>query len=377
MASEPKHRAISRELMREIGQGRYAPSGRLPSETQLVKRFMVSRPTVARALRDLQESGMIERRAGAGTYVRSDVPPSAAGSRQLGLLIPGLGTTEIFEVICGELASLARVHDYNLLWGGGVHPRQNAAASVKDAQAVCNRFIQRKVAGVFFAPFEHIERKEQVNRQLAESLRQAGIAVLLLDRDLGNFPATSEFDVVGINNFAGGYLLAEHLLKLGAGRIAFVARPLSAPTVNARAAGAREAIVAHGLSVPEPFMRLGEPEDAAFVASLCAGVEVDSIICANDYTAALLMRTLEMMSIRVPQHVRLVGFDDVKYATLLSVTLTTIHQPCREIAVTALRAMIERISDPTLPPRNLVLAPRLVVRESCGAYLTRRAGSVP
>ena len=110
MATEPKHRAISKELRSDISQGRYRQTGRLPSEAQLVERFGVSRPTVARALRNLQEAGLIERRAGAGTFVRSDAPQgSAAGTRQLGLLIPGLGTTEIFEVICGELASLARV----------------------------------------------------------------------------------------------------------------------------------------------------------------------------------------------------------------------------------------------------------------------------
>jgi DNA-binding LacI/PurR family transcriptional regulator len=98
---------------------------------------------------------------------------------------------------------------------------------------------------------------------------------------------------------------------------------------------------------------------------------VDAVICANDHVAALLLRSLEKANVRVPRDVRVVGFDDVKYATLLSVPLTTIHQPCREIAVAAFRAMLERMADPTLPPRGITLSPRLVVRESCGAYLPR------
>jgi len=65
------------------------------------------------------------------------------------------------------------------------------------------------------------------------------------------------------------------------------------------------------------------------------------------------------------------GFDDVKYATLVSVPLTTIHQPCRDIAVMAFRTMMERLAEPTLPARSISLTPRLVVRESCGAYLPR------
>src|SRR5256885_11024159 len=95
MASEPKHRQISRQLLAEIAAGKYAPSGRLPSEAQLVERFGVSRPTAARALRDLQDQGLVERRVGSGTYVRGPAEAGApAGPRQFGLLIPGLGTTE-------------------------------------------------------------------------------------------------------------------------------------------------------------------------------------------------------------------------------------------------------------------------------------------
>jgi len=190
-----------------------------------------------------------------------------------------------------------------------------------------------------------------------------------LDRDIGGFPCRSEFDLVGIDNFASGFMMADHLLKLHCHRIAFVARPLSASTVNARAAGAREALTARGLTVPPDFVHTGQPDDVEFVVELGAGRKIDAIICANDYTAALLMQTLERIDIRVPNTVRLVGFDDVKYATLLGVRLTTIHQPCREIAMTALQTMIERIKDPTLPPRQMALTPRLVVRESCGAYL--------
>jgi LacI family transcriptional regulator len=83
------------------------------------------------------------------------------------------------------------------------------------------------------------------------------------------------------------------------------------------------------------------------------------------------MRTLESEGVRTPRDVRVVGFDDVKYATLVSVPLTTVHQPCQDIALMAFRLMMDRLAEPTLPARAVNLAPRLVVRESCGAYLPR------
>jgi len=370
MKTKPKHNEISGFLETEIAAGRYKDGDRLPSEVQLVQKFSVSRPTVARALRDLESKGLIDRRAGSGTYVRSNHQRTVA-TRILGLLVPGLATTEIFQIICGEIASLARVNDYGLLWGGSTNPRVDTDASLKHAEEICKQFIERKVNGVFFAPAELQPGQEEANTRLAESLREAGIPAVLLDRDLLNFPERSDFDLVGIDNMAGGYLVAQHLIKLGCQRIFFVARPLSAATVNARIAGVREAFVRHHIEPDPNWVRNGDPADLKFVRSLIAGRQADAFICANDDTAAVLLRSLESQGVHVPKDVRVVGFDDVKYATLVSVPLTTIHQPCRDIAIIAFQTMMKRLAEPLLPVQSITLTPRLVVRESCGAYLPR------
>lgn len=373
--TEPKHRRISRELQQAILTGHFAVGARLPSEAQLVRQHGVSRPTVIRALKDLEAAGLVERRMGSGSFVRRSEASSAGSGRQLGLLIPGLGRTEIFELICGELASVARAQDFSLLWGGAQHPRHDADLSLEQARQICDQFIERRVDGVFFAPFELIPRREEANREIAERLRLAGVPVILIDRDLGPFPKRSDFDLVGLDNMAAGFLLAEHFLKLGCTHLAFVARPNSASTVDARIAGAQAAIASRHLELSRRWIHLGDPTEARFVRSLMAGRHWDALLCANDHTAAELLRTLHREGYRVPEDVRLAGFDNVRYATLLAQPLTTIHQPCREIAVAALRAMLERLADPWLPPRSQLLTPSLVVRETCGTYMNPgRAG---
>jgi LacI family transcriptional regulator len=369
MTSEIKHERITRALLAEIAAGKFGPTGRLPSEAQLVERFGVSRPTAARALRDLQEQGLVERRVGSGSFVKPRAEEATA-SRQLGFLVPGMGTTEIFEAIGGELAALARGRGYGLVWGAG---RRAAGEDlgVRDAEELCDQFVRSRAAGVFFAPFEHEAGGGPANRDLVERLRREGVAVVLIDRDLAPFPMREGLDLVGLDNFAAGFLAADHLLKLGCRRLAFARRPSSAATVAARVAGAREAMLARGLAPPPDFARDGEFEDPAEVREAFLAPPVEAILCANDRMAAVLTRSLSKCDRRVPDDVRLVGFDDVRYATLLSVPLTTIHQPCRDIAAVAFSMMIERIADPTLPPRTVTLAPRLVVRESCGAYLPR------
>ena len=70
----------------------------------------------------------------------------------------------------------------------------------------------------------------------------------------------------------------------------------------------------------------------------------DAVVCANDRTAGRLMQTLVKLGYAVPKDVRLVGIDDVEFAALLPVPLTTLRQPSRQIGDAALGAMLERVS---------------------------------
>ncbi len=94
---EPKYRQVYDALLRQITAGRVGPAGRLPSEAELVQQFGASRITIARALRELQLAGLVDRRAGSGTYVRQ----ARASGRPLalGALMPDFGEVEIFGPI--------------------------------------------------------------------------------------------------------------------------------------------------------------------------------------------------------------------------------------------------------------------------------------
>ena len=65
-----------------------------------------------------------------------------------------------------------------------------------------------------------------VNQRIARALDEARIPVVLLDRTVVPYPGRGHHDLVGIDNRRAGYVITEHLLKLGARRIAFLARPL-------------------------------------------------------------------------------------------------------------------------------------------------------
>ena len=184
-SSLSKHERIRQTLADAIASGQYEPGQRLPSESELVKTFGASRPTVIRALRELQLSGIIERRAGSGSYVRAD---ASARGYTFGLLIPELGRTEIFEPMCRGMAEAQHGSHHVLLWGSSLGDSRNIEQQASNA---CRQLVAKKVSGVFFAPLELTAQKDAINRSIADVFDKAGIAMVLLDRDLVAYPERS------------------------------------------------------------------------------------------------------------------------------------------------------------------------------------------
>jgi len=362
----PRHRQIYQELLREIRMGVYKPGDRLPSEALLGERFDASRITVAKAIQQLQGDGLVSRIAGSGTYVES---PARAEAFQFGLLIPELGSTEIFEPICQGMMKSPLAKAHSLIWG---HSAADEPHRAEAAEELCHQYIAQRVSGVFFAPIEYRGAKDNTNRDIVTALSRATIPVVLLDRCFERYPDRAPFDLIGIDNHRAGHIMTRHILRGGATRVAFAARPNSASTVDARIAGFREALHAHGKSAVKAGVFRGDFSHAEFVRKILAEASPDAFVCANDVTAATLMQTLMKLDVAVPEQIRIVGIDDVSYAKFLPVPLTSLHQDCSAIGAAAMAAMLDRLQSPTMPPREILLPCELIVRESCGVNLPRK-----
>lgn len=359
--SAPKYRLIYSQLRTALRDGTYDPGEKLPSENEMVEQFGASRPTVGRALAQLETEGLVERRPGSGTFVR--VPQRHEGFL-FGLLIPDLGTTEIFEPICRGI-SIARVGGHHdLLWGPTFSP---GASQGTQALQLCEYYVQRGVNGVFFAPMELTGGKDEVNHRIARALDEAGIPIVLLDRDITEFPQRSQYDLVGIDNRRAGFIVTEHVLNCGARKVVFFARPHSAPTVSARALGYRDAVRACPGPAIEECIEFGDPSDVSVLEKLLSRCSPDAVVCANDYTAGQFMTSLNSLGVRVPFDIRVTGMDDIRYASVFQTPLTTIHQPCLHLGAAALGAMLDRVSNPKMPARDFRVDFKLVVRRSTDA----------
>ena len=202
-------------------------------------------------------------------------------------------------------------------------------------------------------------------RDRLEALIQRGAHLVRWGQVLPDHPGVS----IGCDNFAGGRLAAEHLLKLGRRRIAFLGEiEPSAPEMAERYRGFRAALLDAGLA-PDPQLQAGavstEFSGAEGLRALLArGLDFDAVFAASDLIAIGALRALAAAGRRVAEDVAVVGFDGIPMGAVARPALTTISQETQRAGEALVQCLINQIGG--LPAESMILSPRLVVRESCG-----------
>jgi DNA-binding LacI/PurR family transcriptional regulator/DNA-binding IclR family transcriptional regulator len=377
---KPKHRQIYEFIHNGILAGRYAVGDRIPTEMELADRFDATRLTVARALRDLAREGYLRRRRRVGSFVQeiqTGGEPRRGGGNLLATVLPrqgGIALRDFRDAIAqaaGEQSLGVLTDDIDDARGGG--EAEGGLSALKRADALCRHYVNHNVTGVFFVPLALPASQSEVNTRIVEGFRRAGISVVLLDRDTRLFPGRSDFDLVALDSHQAGYLLTSHLVSLAYRRIGFVAWPEPTSSALASIAGYRDALDEAGIAHDPGLIWRGDVRDRVAVGRLLEECRADAFVCQDDEAAAHLMSNLAALGARVPDDVALVGMGDVQLTAFLPVALTTVRRPYERMAAAAVRMMLERLADPDLEARQMQFAPKLVIRESCGAARRRVA----
>lgn len=221
-------------------------------------------------------------------------------------------------------------------------------------------FEEQRVHGILISPYSDITPR-------LHTLRSRGIPVVLVDRT----STDTSFSSVSVDDLAGGEMAVEHLIAQGRRRIAFVGGPLEIRQAADRLEGARRAVAQH------PGVTLEVIELAALtviegraagvaIAERAAGQRPDAVFCANDLVSMGVLQALVMQgsSIRVPDDVAIIGYDDIDFASAAVVPLSSIRQPSALIGATAVQILLEEADDVTLKARQIEFQPELVVRSS-------------
>lgn len=352
---KPPYRLVADGIRAKILAGGYS-DGKLPSERALILKWGVSRATAAKALATLESEGLIVCRRGAGAFVNAASRDLVQETAFVATLIADMDVREFFSAVCGSIADRARAYNLNLIWGARREFEDLARdAPLADYVARCKA---ANVKGVFFVPQDSPGDGGLRNREIAETLRRNGIAVVLIDRDIVPFPQRSDFDFVGIDNVQAGYRQAAHLLSLGCRRLVYVSHAKQVWTVDARFSGFRNALEENHIATDGGILFRGDPADPAFVRSVIRA-KPDGIVFVHDDMAIDFMPVWEKLSRR---KVRYIGLDDISHCRPLGIS--SMRQPARFIGEEAARLMALRMGHDAMPPRQILFSAELVARRS-------------
>src|SRR5215471_15077669 len=219
---------------------------------------------------------------------------------------------------------------------------------------------EQRARGVLITPV-------QSDASYLQRFRKRGIAVVLLDRP----SKIKDLCSVAVDDVRGGELATVHLLERGHEQIGFVHGPLSIRQCADRRRGVLRAVRAAGLDpdrvivdITTPALKTKEGEESV-EKLLRARVKPTAVFCANDLLALGVMRGLIKQGISIPRDVALMGYDDVEFASMLSIPLTSIRQPKYELGLTAADLLLDEADNPSSHQhKHIVFQPELIVRES-------------
>ena len=276
----------------------------------------------------------------------------AGTTRIIGVLIPDIENPFFTSVVCG-IEEVLQATGYSLLLA-------NYNESPDRERVHLAGLCAEGIAGLIFA----------ASRRPAEEYRkllQSGLPMVAVSR----LPDGLDVDVVRVDNGEGARIAVAHLISLGHRRIALINGPLSLSTAAERQSGYAQAFCDAGLRVPEELIRFGDFRQSGgyhAMQTLLADPEPPSAVFAGSNLMTLgALQAIHERNLDVPSDIAVVGFDEMAWATSLRPPLTTVAQPATEVGRAAVRLLLDRLRDPRLPRRQVVLETRLMVRSSCGA----------
>ncbi len=172
---------------------------------------------------------------------------------------------------------------------------------------------------------------------------------------------------IGSDNYQGGFDITAHLLDQGCTRIAFLGHASSHyPEFQERYRGHVAALEARGLA-PDPQLQVDAITTEEYGQTACElllkrGVPFDAICAASDLIAIGALRALREHGLRVPQDVRVTGFDDIPLAASVSPPLTTVAQDTKQAGQLLVEKLLALVAGETAEGMSIPV--KLVLRES-------------
>lgn len=268
----------------------------------------------------------------------------------IGLIVPSIDNPFMSE-LAYYVEVTARRFGYNLILCNS-HP------DLTQEQKVMQLMVGHQVDGVLIIP-QKPESYENLKRYTAL------IPSVFLSENLKD----QNGSYISVDNQSGTKMGTEYLYKLGHRNILYYGCRTGSTTHQLRADGYKEACQMLGITPKIVYFESASSSielgyEMAHKA-LDQKREITAVFASTDSNAIGLMQAARERNIRIPEDLSLLGFDNIRLASLPQIDLTTVAQPKEEMAVRAVKMLIRKIEKQSSAPTFEIIEPSLVERSSC------------
>jgi len=316
----------------------------------------VSPSTVSRALNDSplireETKARIREIAAALGYERNELARGLVkgASGALGLLVPDI-TNPFFAEITKGVEEVARERGFGVV----LCTTENEPAREEEYIKLLRR---KRVDGLVIAT-------ATLDDPHLLELQRFRIPFVLVSR----LAEKVEAPFVVVDDRKGGRLAVEHLVSLGHKKIGFIGGPANVHSSLERMQAYREVLAEYKLPFYRKWVTFAsftqEAGRAIGKVMLSAKDRPTAIFAANDLIALGVMEAAEDLGLRIPEDLSLVGYNNIAYAALPRIQLTTVAQPMREMGRIAAEFVIDVLEGKREPRLSLRLEPTLIIRRT-------------
>jgi len=331
----------------------------LPTIKEIAKLAGVSTATVSRVINNYPHISKKTRLRVQEVIQKFGYTPNAVArslvtrkTATIGLVLSDI-TNPFYAEIARGIEDEARKYNYNVIF-----------CSTDNTPEIQKTYIdllyEKRVDGLIFA-------SARIHDPDIEKLALEGIPFVLVNRKLEGIKT----NYVVVDNFLGAYVVAEHLIKLGHQRIGFIRGPLDYSTGIDRLEGYKKALLTYNIEFNGRLIKQGDfKRKSGYLACkefLRMRNRPTAIFGSNDFMALGAWEAILEASLRVPEDIALVGFDDIELTSLKGIELTTVSQEKYRMGIKAVKILVDNIKHKEKKmTHQIILKPKLIIRKSCG-----------
>lgn len=362
-----KYEKVKTSIRQLIENGHYPVGQQLPTESELMKTYSVSRYTIRRAMGELENEHYIYRIQGGGMYVDNwhETNAKKVNNKAIGVVTTHLADY-IFPSIISGIDRAISSHGYSILLSNTHNDHNQERQSLK-------QMLSSNIDGLILEPTQ--SARPNPNHDLYQKIVKSKLPTIFINAHNDDYAAP----YLDLDDRGTEEKLIETLFNAGHQRILGVFKVDDLQGVN-RMRGFLDAYVnqPHGLLMSDIIMYQSSDDVAQIFAQITQRLQAanhpTAIACYNDELAIQVMDVVRSIGMRIPDDISIVGYDDYQLSSYVLPGLTTAAHPKNKMGMDAGQMILSLINGENVKP--IIYHPKIVVRDSIKNLKTATRKSV-